>query len=344
MVIRVGIVGGTGYTGLELLRILEKHPGTRVEWVTSEHYAGTMRDEYCPAWNKRESVCFEAQDLEGLASRVDVVFLALPHGVSMEWVPKILDRTKVIDLGADFRIKNSVVYQACYGLEHLSPLCVKEAVYGIPEVYRFQIRNARLIANPGCYPTSILIPLIPLLKENLIESRIIADSKSGVSGAGKMATENTHFCEVDGNFKTYNLGKHRHQPEIREQLSFFSKNSVDLIFTPHLLPLKRGILSTIYVDLQEGVREIDLREVWKSYYDPEPWVRVFPPNRFPEIKWVTGSNFVDIGLAVLEPRHLVIVSALDNLTRGASGQAIQNMNIMFGLDERLGLPVSVLYP
>jgi len=342
--VKVGIVGGSGYTGLELLRLLENHPSAQVEWVTSENYTGKALEEYCPAWMERMKLYFQSRDVACDARGVDVVFFALPHGVSMDWVPQVLDHVRVVDLGADFRIKDLEVYRQCYGLEHRAAMCVDEAIYGIPEIYRPGIRTARLVANPGCYPTSILIPLYPLLQAGVIEPVIIADSKSGVSGAGKKAGEATHFCEVDENFKAYKVGVHRHEGEIAEQMSFFYNGLVQLTFVPHLLPVKRGILSTLYLQLKEDLPETSLFDICKESYLHEPWVRVYPPGSFPELKWVVGSNYIDIGLKKTGEGRVVVISALDNLTKGASGQAVQNMNIMFDLDERESLTCSVLYP
>ncbi len=342
--IRVGIAGATGYTGLELLRICSNHPEVEIIWATSDSYSGIELKNYCPAWQGRACIVLEKPDMDKMAREVDVVFLGLPHGVSMDYIPAILPHAKVIDLGADFRIQNLEVYEKCYGLHHKLPTVVREAVYGIPEIYRQKIKTAQIIANPGCYPTSIIIPLHPLLKNQIIHPEIIADSKSGVTGAGKKPTEVTHFCEVDENFKAYKIGEHRHQPEIQEQLSKAYGDSVEIIFTPHLLPIKRGILSTIYVQGDPSISEKEMWNVIDNFYQNEPWVRVYPLGQFPEIKWVLGSNFCDIGLKQVGKNHFVIVSAIDNLTKGASGQAVQNMNVLFGIDERVGLPSSVLYP
>jgi N-acetyl-gamma-glutamyl-phosphate reductase len=342
--IRVGIAGATGYTGLELLRICAHHPEVEVIWTTSDSYPGVELNHYCPAWRGRTCMTFEKPEMEKMARQVDMVFLGLPHGVSMDYVPTILPHAKIVDLGADFRIKNIGVYEKAYGLQHKIPSVVAEAVYGIPEIYRNEIQRAQIVANPGCFPTSIIIPLYPLLRERVIHPEVIADSKSGVTGAGKKPNEATHFCEVDENFKAYKIGEHRHHPEIQEQLSFAFGDQVDLVFTPHLLPLKRGILSTIYVQVDKSFSESDGFALWQKYYEREPWVRIYPAGTFPELKWVLGSNYCDIGMKKVDDRHLIIVSAIDNLTKGASGQAIQNMNIMFGIDERVGLPDSVLYP
>ncbi|MGQ9473258.1 MAG: N-acetyl-gamma-glutamyl-phosphate reductase [Candidatus Caldatribacteriaceae bacterium] len=341
--IRVGIVGGTGYTGLELLRILESHPEVHLEWITSERYAGIALEEYCSAFRKRISLVLQKQELAEWAKEVEVVFLALPHGIAIDYVPFLLEKTRVIDLGADFRLQNVTLYEKHYHLEHRAKEFLGEAVYGIPEIYRSQIRGAHLVANPGCYPTSVIIPLYPLFREGIRLRSIIIDSKSGVSGAGKKATEEVHFCEVDENFKAYKVGEHRHQPEIEEQLRQWGEVE-EVTFVPHLLPLKRGILSTIYLELVEDRNEIELWEIWQRYFAEEPWVRVMPLGKFPELKWVLGSNFIDMGLHKVGSKRVVIVSVIDNLTKGASGQAVQNMNVMFALPETLGLPKTVLYP
>lgn len=341
--VRVGIIGATGYTGLELLRILENHPEVDIAWVTSESYAGMELEEYCPAWRRRRSFTLRKQELSEWIKEVDVVFLALPHGLAMDYVPFLLQKTRVIDLGADFRIKDVGIYEKHYRLEHRARTLVEEAVYGIPEIYRSEIRKAHLVANPGCYPTSVIIPLYPLLREGIRFRSVVVDSKSGVSGAGKKATEEVHFCEVDENFKAYKIGEHRHQPEIEEQLKRWGEIG-GLTFIPHLLPLRRGILSTIYLEFAEDRSEKELWEIWQRYFATEPWVRVLPGGRFPELKWVLGSNFIDMGLKKLREGQVVVISAIDNLTKGASGQAVQNMNVMFGLDEKIGLPATVLYP
>ncbi|MEN3185772.1 MAG: N-acetyl-gamma-glutamyl-phosphate reductase [Atribacterota bacterium] len=341
--IRAGIIGATGYTGLELLRILENHPGVRLEWVTSESYAGVELEEYCPALRRRIHCTLRKQELAEWAREVDVVFLALPHGLAMDYVPFLLEATRVIDLGADFRIQNIDIYEKHYHLEHRAKSLVNEAVYGIPEIYRSTIRTAMLIANPGCYPTSVIIPLYPFLREGIRFRSVVIDSKSGVSGAGKKATEDVHFCEVDENFKAYKVGEHRHQPEIEEKLGQWGEIE-SLTFVPHLLPLKRGILSTIYLDLIDDVGEETLWITWQKYFAEEPWVRILPRGKFPELKWVLGSNFIDMSLKKLGKGKVVVISAIDNLTKGASGQAVQNMNVMFGLNEKTGLPVTVLYP
>jgi N-acetyl-gamma-glutamyl-phosphate reductase len=342
--IRVGIVGGTGYTGLELLRILSAHEEVDIQWVHSERFSGMALAEYCPAFLKRSDTLLLGQEVFDRAQEVDVIFVALPHGVAMEYIPRFLERAKVIDLSADFRFRCQKTYEDWYKVPHKAPHLLEEAVYGIPEVYREKIRSASLVANPGCYPTSVIIPLFPLLRRNLLLPPVIVDSKSGVSGAGKRATEDVHFCEVDENFKAYNVGVHRHGPEMEEQLALLGGKGVPVIFVPHLLPLKRGILSTIYVTLKEDASEEELLSLWGEAFSREPWVRIFPRGHLPELKWVVGSNFIDLGLRKVGERRFVMVSALDNLLKGASGQAVQNLNVMFGIDECKGLPKSVLYP
>lgn len=342
--VRVGILGATGYTGLELLRILSEHPEVEVRWIHSERFAGKPLKEYCPAWNKRRELEISGQEVLERVEEVDAVFVALPHGVAMEHVPRLLEKTRVIDLSADFRFQSPVTYETWYRIPHRAPDLLSEAVYGIPEIYRERIRKARLVANPGCYPTSVIIPLFPLLRQGLLDSPIIVDSKSGVSGAGKKASDDLHFCEVDENFKAYNVGVHRHSPEIAEQLSILGGENYQLVFVPHLLPLKRGILSTIYVALRRDAEEEELLALWGEAFSKEPWVRVLPKGYLPELKWVVGSNFIDIGLRKVGSHAFVIFSTIDNLTKGASGQAVQNLNIMFGIDEKTGLPAGVLYP
>lgn len=343
--IRVGIMGGSGYTGLELLRILTEHPEVEIRWVSSESYQGKTVEQYCPAWRGRKNrvFCSTAQAIQN--GGVDLVFLALPHGSSMQFASQFLTQgVRVIDLGADFRLKNVSLYQKYYEIEHQALTWLTEAVYGIPEIYREEIRKARLVANPGCYPTSVLIPLYPLIREKTLEPTLVVDSKSGVTGAGKKPTENSHFGEVDENFKAYKVGNHRHLPEIKEQLKNLYQEEVSLIFTPHLLPLKRGILSTIYLNLRQELAEEELIAIWKKYYQNERWVRIYPLGSLPETKWVVGSNFCDLGLVKVDSKKVVIVSCIDNLTKGASGQAVQNMNLMFGLGEETALPSQVLYP
>jgi len=340
----IGIMGATGYTGLELLRILTQHPGVEVCWVGSESFPDVKLEDYCPAWRGRSNLILQKQEVENLEG-VEVVFLGLPSGVAMDYVPSLLQKgIRVIDLGADFRLKNVEAFQKYYRLEHRVPHLLQEAVYGIPEIYREELKTARLVANPGCYPTSVIIPLYPFLREKIVSPSIIVDSKSGVTGAGKKPTEDNQFCEVDENFKAYKVGEHRHQPEIKEQLELAAQREINLVFTPYLLPLKRGILTTIYLTLEKDVKEEELLSIWKDYWKDKPWVRIFPLHRFPELRWVVGSNFIDLGLKKVGENQLIVISALDNLVKGAAGQAVQNLNLMLGREEREGLPEDVLYP
>lgn len=342
--VRVGIMGATGYTGLELLRILTQHPGVEVCWVGSESFPDVKLEDYCPAWQGRSSLTLQKQEIEKLEG-VEVVFLALPSGVAMDYVPSLLQKgMRVIDLGADFRFKNVEAFQKNYRLEHRIPHLLQETVYGIPEIYGEELKTARLVANPGCYPTSAIIPLYPFLREKVISPSIIVDSKSGVTGAGKKPTEDNQFCEVDENFKAYKVGEHRHQPEIKEQLELAAGREINLVFTPYLLPLKRGILTTIYLSLEKDMKEEELLSIWKDYWKDKPWVRIFPLHRFPELRWVVGSNFIDLGLKKVGENQLIVISALDNLVKGAAGQAVQNLNLMLGREEKEGLPEDVLYP
>jgi len=337
-------MGATGYTGLELLRILTQHPGVEVCWVGSESFPDVKLEDYCPAWRGRSNLILQKQEVENLEG-VEVVFLGLPSGVAMDYVPSLLQKgIRVIDLGADFRLKNVEAFQKYYRLEHRVPHLLQEAVYGIPEIYREELKTARLVANPGCYPTSVIIPLYPFLREKIVSPSIIVDSKSGVTGAGKKPTEDNQFCEVDENFKAYKVGEHRHQPEIKEQLELAAQREINLVFTPYLLPLKRGILTTIYLTLEKDVKEEELLSIWKDYWKDKPWVRIFPLHRFPELRWVVGSNFIDLGLKKVGENQLIVISALDNLVKGAAGQAVQNLNLMLGREEREGLPEDVLYP
>jgi N-acetyl-gamma-glutamyl-phosphate reductase len=281
-----------------------------------------------------------------MVALADLVFLALPHGVSMEVVPQFLKAgRRVIDLSADFRIRDAASYEAWYG-RHTAAGTIPEAVYGLPELYRDRIRKSRLIANPGCYPTSIILGLAPVLRSHWVDpSSVIADSKSGVSGAGRDPQIASLFCEVDGGFKAYKVGRHRHTPEIEQELSLLAGTEMKISFTPHLLPVKRGILSTIYATLDRDMTGADATALYREFYRDEPFVRVCRAGEFPNLSSVVGSNYCDIGVTV-DPRtrRIIIVSVIDNLIKGASGQAIQNMNLMCGLKEETGLPVIALFP
>lgn len=343
--IKVAIVGGSGYTGFELLRLLALHPDAKVTEVTSRQYKGKAVTEVFPSLTGFYDGLKFSHPEEFKSIEADIAFSALPHGASQAAVPALLESSRVIDLSADFRIHDLSVYEAWYGV-HMSPALLNEAVYGLPELRRKEIKGARLVANPGCYPTSAILALAPLLKEKLSDaSSIIVDSKSGVSGAGRQAAIETSFVEVSPGFKAYKIGSHRHTPEIEQELGAIAGAGVSITFTPHLLPVSRGILSTVYANLSKGVSMKEVHSLYKAFYEKEPFVRVMDEGRFPDISQVRTSNYCDLGVFVDEKkRKAIIVSVIDNLVKGASGQAIQNMNIMAGLPETTGLiapPVSI---
>jgi N-acetyl-gamma-glutamyl-phosphate reductase len=337
--INAGIAGVTGYTGIELVKLIANHPHAQIVMAGSNTYAGKSLTEVFPAMRACESLICQKFSIESLPDNIDVMFLALPHKVSMQHVPELLERgIKVVDLSADFRFRNTASYESAYQ-EHSAKHLLKESVYGLCEIYREQIKSTSLIGNPGCYPTSILLPLIPLLKEKLIKpTGIIADSKSGVSGAGRGLSLTTHFCEVNESFTPYKVGNHRHTPEINEVLTLQSGLKVSITFVPHLLPLTRGMLSTIYVQAEQNTNEQKIRDIYESWYGKEPFVRIMKKGLFPAISYVKETNCCDIGIHFSqESGQLILVSAIDNLMKGAAGQAVQNMNIMFGLDDETGL-------
>ncbi|OHE22449.1 MAG: N-acetyl-gamma-glutamyl-phosphate reductase [Syntrophus sp. GWC2_56_31] len=344
--IKVGIYGGSGYTGEELLRLLVCHPGVKVVSVTSRRFAGVPVAEVYPVFSGLTDLVYTDSSPESVADLTDIVFMALPHGVSMEFVPLFFRAgRKVIDLSADFRIRTVATYEAWYG-RHKFPEVLEAAVYGLPELYRESIRNTRLVANPGCYPTSIILGLAPVLRSGWIDTdSVIADSKSGVSGAGRDPQIASLYCEVAGGFKAYKVGGHRHTPEIEQELSVLAKREMKISFTPHLLPVKRGILSTIYANLIKDVTAEEATALYQTFYREESFVRICRSGQFPNLSSVVGSNFCDIGVTVdKRTGRVIIVSAIDNLIKGASGQAIQNMNVMCGLKEETGLPAVALFP
>jgi len=337
--IKTAIAGASGYTGLELVKLISNHPKASLEAVTSNSYQGKSFTDIFPSMRGFESLICTPFDAKELSDKVDVVFLALPHKVSMAFAPDLIDQgIKVIDLSADFRFDDAKAYEAAYQ-PHTAPNLLEESVYGLCELNRKQIRNARIIGNPGCYPTSILMPLVPLLKEQLISSQgLISDSKSGVSGAGRSLSLTTHFCEVNESFGPYKVGNHRHTPEINEVLTKAAGETVSLTFVPHLVPVTRGMVSTIYAQICEAIDEKQIRDTLNKWYENEPFIRILPPDQFSNMSHIKGTNYCDIGFH-LEPEsgRLIMVSAIDNLLKGAAGQAIQNMNIMFSIDEKTGL-------
>jgi len=332
--IKVGIMGASGYTGLELVRYLVGHPAVSIGFATSESNAGRCLSEVHPAVPPLPLVAMDSAPLV----EVDVVFLCLPHAASAQKAAESLSKgVRVVDLSADFRLKDAAVYQEWYGLEHPVPHLLGEAVYGLVEFARPQLCEARLVANPGCYPTSILLGLQPLLAADAAVGTIIADSKSGVSGAGRTPKLHTHFVEVVDNFSPYSIGRsHRHLPEIEQQMRCWNQDSPQLIFSPHLLPVPRGILSTIYVPLNNGWNEVRLYELYQEKYEAERFVKVLEPGKLPSLAHVNYTNKCVMGLTVAGGTA-VITSAIDNLGKGAAGQAMQNMNVMFGVEETTGL-------
>ncbi len=345
--LHVGIVGASGYTGVELARILAGHPEIRLTAATSRQYAGQPLAEVFPNLRKRVDILCENLTTDELIERADFFFTAVPHKTAMEIVPQLLAAgKKVVDLSADYRIHDPAVYQAWYQ-KHTSPQLLAEAAYGLPELYREQIRTARLTANPGCYPTSVILALTPLLRRGLINpDTLIIDSKSGTSGAGRAASVGTVFCEVTDGFKPYKVGgTHRHIPEIEQELSAAAGQSVTVSFTPHLLPVSRGILSTIYATLTSQGSATDLQALYEATYADEPFVRMLPSGVPPATQHVRGSNCCDISLQKDERTgRLIIMSAIDNIVKGASGQAVQNMNLMNGFPETTGLMGVPLFP
>ncbi len=345
--IKIGIIGSTGYAGNELVRLLLQHKEAEIIWYGSRSYIDKKYAEvYANMFQLVEDVCLD-DNMEELAKQVDVIFTATPQGLCASLVnEEILSKTKVIDLSADFRIKDKAVYEKWYGIEHKSPQFLEEAVYGLCEVNREQIKKARLVANPGCYPTCSFLTIYPLVKEGIIDpNTIIIDAKSGTSGAGRGAKVNNLFCEVNENIKAYGVTTHRHTPEIEEQLSYQAGIPVIINFTPHLVPMNRGILVTAYATLLKDMKEEEIREIYHNYYEKEQFVRVLNAQVCPETRWVEGSNYVDVNFKIdRRTNHIIMMGAMDNLVKGAAGQAVQNMNLMFGLKEQEGLMQVPMFP
>lgn len=344
--LRVGIVGASGYTGGELTRILSLHPEVEISVATSRQYAGKKLAGVYPHLTSVSDIVCEDVNISELVSRADLFFTAVPHQTAMEIVPKLLEAgKKVVDLSADFRIDDASVYEKWYQ-PHSAKEFLDEAVYGLPELNRQRIAPARLVANPGCYPTSILLALAPLVKKGLIDpASIIADSKSGTSGAGRAASVGTLYCEVTDGFRAYKVGNHRHTPEIEQELSKLVGSEVSLSFTPHLLPMSRGILSTVYAKLIDDKDQAEISDLYETFYQDEKFVRICPTGVFPATQYVRGSNYCDISCKV-DPRtgRIVLISVIDNLVKGAAGQAVQNMNLVCGFAEDMGLETVPLFP
>ena len=345
--IQVGIIGATGYAGGELVRILMGHKEAKIVWYGSRSYIDQKyADVYRNMFQIVDAKCMD-DNIEALADQVDVIFTATPQGFLASVINEnILGKTKIVDLSADFRIKDVKVYEKWYGIEHKSPQFIEEAVYGLCEVNRDKVKGARLIANPGCYTTCSILTAYPLAKEGIIDMRtLIVDAKSGTSGAGRGAKVPNLFCEVNENMKAYGVASHRHTPEIEEQLGYASGENVTISFTPHLVPMNRGILATEYATLKKDVTGEEVKAIYDKYYADEKFVRVLGEGVCPETKWVEGSNYVDIGFK-LDPRtnRIVMMGAIDNLVKGAAGQAVQNMNLLFGLPESEGLELVPMFP
>jgi N-acetyl-gamma-glutamyl-phosphate reductase len=347
--IKVGIIGATGYAGNELVRLLLGHKDAEIVWLGSRSYIDqNYSDVYRNMFKLVDAKCMD-DNMEQLANEVDVIFTATPQGLCASLVnDEILSKTKIIDLSADFRLKDVNVYEQWYKLEHKAPQYIDEAVYGLCEINRDKVsKDTRIIANPGCYTTTSILTLYPMVKEGIINpDTIIIDAKSGTSGAGRGAKVANLFCEVNESMKAYGVGTHRHTPEIEEQLGYAcGRDDLKLIFTPHLVPMNRGILVTAYANLTKDVTYEDVKAAYDKYYDKEYFVRVLPKDVCPETRWVEGSNFVDIGFKI-EPRtnRLIMMGALDNLVKGAAGQAVQNMNLLFGLPENEGLQLAPMFP
>ena len=346
--IKAGIIGATGYAGAELVRILAGHKDVQIVWYGSRSYIDQkFADIYRNFFRIVDARCLD-DHMEELAEEADVIFTATPQGYCASVISEeILSKTKIIDLSADFRIKDVDIYEKWYGIKHQSPQFIEEAVYGLCEINREEIRQARLVANPGCYTTCSILTAYPLAKEGVIDmNTLIVDAKSGTSGAGRGAKVANLFCEVNENIKAYGVTTHRHTPEIEEQLSYAAGGPVLLNFTPHLVPMNRGILATEYASfLKKPVTMEEVGRIYQEYYGGETFIRLLEPGTCPETRWVEGSNYVDIGFQIdARTGRIVMMGAIDNLVKGAAGQAVQNMNLMFGLPENEGLDLVPLFP
>ena len=345
--IKVGIIGATGYAGSELVRILLGHKDVEIKWYGSRSYIDKKYASiYQNFFQLVDANCMD-DNMEVLADQVDVIFTATPQGLCASLVnEEILSKVKIIDLSADFRIKDVKVYEEWYKLEHKSPQFIEEAVYGLCEINREDVKKARLVANPGCYTTCSILTCYPLVKEGIIDpNTIIVDAKSGTSGAGRGAKVYNLFCEVNENMKAYGVATHRHTPEIEEQLGYACGEKITINFTPHLVPMNRGILATAYASLKKDVTYEEVKAIYDKYYADEKFVRVLEKDVCPQTKWVEGSNYVDVNFKI-DPRtnRIIMMGAIDNLVKGAAGQAVQNMNLMFGLKESEGLELVPMFP
>ncbi len=345
--IRVAVIGASGYTGVELMRILAGHPQVELTAVTSRQHIGVQVAELFPSLREIVNLEFTDNQIAKIAGAADLVFTALPHKAAIEVVAELYQAgKKVVDLSADYRFSNRALYESWYQ-PHTQPELLKKAVYGLPELFRSEIPTARIVGNPGCYPTSVILPLAPILPLNLIERQatIIIDAKSGTSGAGRGLNLGSLYCEVNENFKPYKADNHRHQPEMMEQLERVSGTAPQLLFVPHLLPVNRGILSSIYLPLSRDVVASEIEDALTQAYGDETFVRILPAGELPTLNAVRGSNYCDIGYVLAtDKRSLILFSAIDNLVKGAAGQAVQNMNLMLGFPESTGLQTVSLLP
>lgn len=344
--IKVGVLGATGYAGEELVRILSGHKDVKIQLLVSHSYVGQKMSDIYPHLKGVCDLMCEDLDADKAARECDVVFTALPHGASKEVIPTLYEKgLKIIDLSGDFRYNDVKVYEQWYGEKHSNPELLEKSVYGLCELHRGEIKKASLIGNPGCYTTCSILGMAPLVKEGFIDNTsIIIDAKSGVTGAGRGLNINYHFCECTENLMAYKVGTHRHTSEIEQELSLLANENIALSFTPHLVPMKRGIFATCYANLKENKTLEEVLELYKNFYKNERFVRVYDVGKLPESNHVSGSNFVDIGIAVDNRlKRVIVISAIDNLYKGAAGQAVQNMNIMFGLDEGEGISGAGFY-
>lgn len=341
----MAVLGATGYAGVELLRILIHHPRVRLRVVTSQQFVGKRVSEIYPSLVGQCDLVLEEIRVEKIASQIDLAFTALPHETSMDVVADLVERGKrVIDLSADFRLRDPETYRQWYR-SHKAPHLLREAIYGLTEIHRREIAKAQLVANPGCYPTGAVLGLAPLFAEKMVQGTVLIDAKSGVTGAGRSSGVELSFSEVNENFKAYNVGVHRHTPEIEQELNQIAKRSVTVFFAPHLVPMSRGILSTMYVELRKSPGEERLSKIYRDFYRRDPFIRILPAGSFPQTKEVRGSNDCAIGFHYdSRVGRLVVITAIDNLVKGAAGQAVQNMNLMYGWPEVEGLRGTALVP
>lgn len=345
--IKAGVIGATGYAGSELVRLLARHPAVKLAGLTSRSYAGKPLAEVYPYLYGHVGEILQELDTHELVSECDVVFTALPHGHAMDVGREVARQgKKLVDIGADFRLVNVAIYEEWYKVTHTAPELLPDVVYGMPELHREHVAGASLVANPGCYPTAAILALAPAVRDGLAEpGSIIIDAKSGLSGAGRALSQRTHFTECNENFQAYAVTGHRHTPEIEQELSRLAGTSLRVSFTPHLAPMTRGILATVYFTLARPMTTSELRAAYQEFYAGEPFMRVLPPGVLPQTKAVSGSNHCDINVVVdARTGRAVVLSAIDNLIKGAAGQAVQNMNLMFGYPETEGLAGPGLYP